>query len=401
VLILAAATAFIVSKLKPLPVTATPVVRGKAIDAVYGTGTVEAEDRVQIKAKASGSVASIFVKEGDSVKKGDLLAQIDNPAVSFDLKRGQVDLTAANAQAGDGAPQLAALQGQEQAIRADLGSAKDELKSQAGLGSAGTKVELDRAKARVAQLEGTLAANLAQQKSLKIDLSANAARQQAQVQTLAARVTDTEVRAPMDGVVLSKSVEVGEVVAVNQVLFRVGDTRRLVIEVHIDEADVARVREPQDKQGGSIVAATLYAYAKRVFPGRVIDIYPDANRERKAFLVKVRLDQPPAGMRSGMSAEVNIVVDEHPDALLASSDAEQDGSVWLVRDGRVESRRVEVGIRDLLRFEVLEGLEEGDLVVVQGQDKLKEGTRVSVTERQPDIKEPMPDGSQPNQTSLR
>jgi RND family efflux transporter MFP subunit len=202
-------------------------------------------------------------------------------------------------------------------------------------------------------------------------------------------------------VVLSKSVEVGEVVAVNQVLFRVGDTRRLVIEVHIDEADVARVREPQDKQGGSIVAATLYAYAKRVFPGRVIDIYPDANRERKAFLVKVRLDQPPAGMRSGMSAEVNIVVDEHPDALLASSDAEQDGSVWLVRDGRVESRRVEVGIRDLLRFEVLEGLEEGDLVVVQGQDKLKEGTRVSVTERQPDIKEPMPDGSQPNQTSLR
>ena len=67
VAILVAAAFFLAGKLKPLPVVATPVVRGEAIDAVYATGTVEAEERVQIKAKTSGSVAVILVKEGDRV----------------------------------------------------------------------------------------------------------------------------------------------------------------------------------------------------------------------------------------------------------------------------------------------------------------------------------------------
>jgi HlyD family secretion protein len=402
VVVLGLAAAFVASKLKPVPVIATPVVRGKAVDAVYGTGTVEAKDRVQLKAKSSGSIAEIFVREGDRVKKGDLVARIDNPAVTFELKRGKVDLSAASAQAGAGAPQVAVLRGQEKAIKAELDAAKLERERLEKLGSAGTRAELDRARAREAQLEGTLAANQAQQRSLRIDLSANAARQAAQVESLAARVADTEVRAPLDGVVLTKNVELGEVVAVNQVLFKVGDVATLLIEVNIDEADVGRLGEPEGGKAGSPVAVTFYAFPKQVFGGRVVELYPDANRERKSFLVKVRLDAPPPGLKSGMSAEVNVIVGEHDGALLAPSDAEQDGRVWLVRDGRVEHQQVEVGIRDLLRFEVLSGLEEGDQVVVQGQDKLTPGTRVTVTERKPDVMEPMPDRSQPNrQTSIR
>src|SRR5690349_15267986 len=93
------AGALVAKRLQPLPVTVTPIVRGKAVDAVYATGTVEADNRVNVKAKASGSVLQILVKEGDAVKKGDLLARIDNPAVAFDLRRGQADLAAATQQA--------------------------------------------------------------------------------------------------------------------------------------------------------------------------------------------------------------------------------------------------------------------------------------------------------------
>src|SRR6185312_16727139 len=105
------------------------------------------------------------------------------------------------------------------------------------------------------------------------------------------------------------------------------------------------------------------------------EILPDANRDRKAFLAKVRLDAPPPGLRSGMSAEVNIIAREEEGALLAPSEAEAEGSVWTVRDGRAQRQPVTVGIRDLLRVQITSGLAEGDLVLVEGQDKVKPGAR--------------------------
>lgn len=400
---LAVAGVIAAKRLQPTPVTVTPVVRGKAVDAVYATGTVEADDRVNVKAKASGSLAQILVKEGDAVKKGDLLARIDNPAVAFDLKRGQADLDAASAQAGANAPQVAALRAQADGVRADLANARTELARQEKLASTGAvaQADLDRARARVAQLESTIAANEAQQRALRIDLNANAARQAAQVGSLGARVADTEVRAPLDGVVLAKSVEIGQVVAVNETLFKVGDTKNLILEVSVDEADVARVRDGAGGDKASLAAVSLYAFPREVFRGTVFEVFPDANRDRKAFLVKVRLDKPPPGLRSGMSAEVNIISHEKDGVLLAPSESEAGGAVWVVQGGRAHKQPVTVGIRDLLRVEITSGVSEGDQLVIEGQDKIEERSRVAVTVRAPDKLAPVPDKSQPGQSSIR
>lgn len=396
-LILAGAGAFIAWKLQPAKVAVTPTVRGKAIDAVYATGTVEAENRVNVKAKTSGSIAEILVREGAPVKKGDLLARIDNPTVTFDLKRGQADLSAASAQAGANAPQIAALRAQAKAITAELTTARQDLARSEELlaGGAIPQSEIDRARSRVAQLEGTLAANEAQQRAVRIDLTANAARQAAQVQSLTSRVTDTEVRAPLDGIVLTRSIEIGEVITINQTLFKVGDTSSLILEVSVDEADVARV------QKDAAAAVSLYAFPKQTFKGTVFDVFPDANRERKAFLAKVRLTAPPPGLRSGMSAEVNIIAAEHDGVLLAPTEAITDGAVWIIRGGRAERQPVVAGIRDLLRVEISDGLAEGDEVVVEGGDQLKPGKRVVTTLRPADKMAPLPDKSQPTQTSIR
>ncbi|MEZ4297524.1 MAG: efflux RND transporter periplasmic adaptor subunit [Polyangiaceae bacterium] len=401
---LALAASLIASRLKPIPVVAMPVVRGSAIEAVYATGTVEAEDRVQIKAKTSGSVAELLVKEGDRVKKGDLLARIDNPQLTFELKRGKVDLNAASAQGGSAAPQLEALKAQAAAISADLAMARQDAARLEKLLVTGAVAgaEVDRGKARVAQLEATLSANEAQQRALRIDLSANTARQAAQVKTLESRVADTEVRAPLDGVVLTRQVELGEVVVVNQTLFKIGDTDHLVLEVAIDEADVARVHEPSAEKPGSEVAVSLYAFPKKVFPGKVFEVLPDANRERKSFLAKVRLDAPPEGLRSGMSGEVNVLVGKKEGVLLAATEAESDGFVWLIEGSRAKKTPVQTGIRDLLRVEVKEGLTEGALVVIEGQDKLTDGARVAVTRKEPDRLQPVPDATDAaGKTSVR
>jgi HlyD family secretion protein len=399
VVVLAGVGGVVAKRFQPLPVVVTPVVRGKAVDAVYATGTVEAYERVNVKAKTNGSILAILVKEGQPVKKGDLLARIDNPVVAYDLRRGQADLSAATAQAGANAPQVASLRAQADAISADLATSRADLTRTEALAQSGTvaAAELDRARSHVLQLEGQLASNQAQQRALRIDLNANAARQAAQVQSLATRVSDTEVRAPLDGVVLAKNVDLGEVVAVNQTLFKVGDTRDLILEVSVDEADVARVHESPP----SAAAVSLYAFSREVFQGKVIEVLPDANRDRKSFLAKVRLDKRPEGMRSGMSAEVNIIAREEDGVLLAPSEAETDSAVWVVKDGRARRQRITLGIRDLLRVQATSGLDVGDKVVVEGQDKLTEGARVAVTERPADKLKPLPDANQPAQTAIR
>jgi HlyD family secretion protein len=389
-------------KLAPIPVVATRVVRGTAVEAVYATGTVEAESRVMVRAKISGSMASVLVKEGAVVKKGDLLARIDNPVVSFDLQRGQAEAAAAAAQGGQDAPQVTALREQARSLDADLVLAKQDRDRFEKLVKSGamTEAELERVRTRITQLEASIAANQAQQKALRINLSADQARSSAQVSALQSRVTDTEVRAPSDGVVLSKLVEIGEVVTVNQPLFKVGDISSLVLEVSVDEADIARVHDGKRGKDASRAAVSLYAFPKTVFAAKVFEVLPDANRERKAFLVKVRLDEPPAELRSGMSAEANIIVREKPDVVLAPSAAESGGAVWVVDGGRARKKKVSLGIRDLLRVEVLDGLQLNDTVIIGGTDNLKDGARVQASVREPDPLEPVPVAGTPRPTSL-
>lgn len=397
------ASAIAWTRFRAVPVVVSPVVRGQAVEAVYATGSVEAADRVVVKAKTSGSIAELFVREGSKVKKGDLLARIDNPTASFDLERGRSDSNAASAQAGKEAPQLAALAAQGRAVEAELKQAKLELERSRKLVERGSAPasESERAQARVDQLQGTLDANRAQQRALRIDLSANAKRQASQVKSLTARVADTEVRAPLDGVVLGKSVELGEVVSVNQPLFRVADTRVLVLEVNVDEADIARVSDGQTGKPKSEAAISLYAFAKTVFRGEVTEVLPDADRQRRAFVAKISFSAPPPELRSGMTAEVNIVTARHDAVLLAPSSAESEGSVWVLANGRVERRAIQVGIRDLLRLEVVSGLAEGESVVIEGRDKLAPGSRVSATVRPADKREPLPDAADVSQTTLR
>jgi RND family efflux transporter MFP subunit len=295
-----------------------------------------------------------------------------------------VEASAASAQT---APQLASTRARIAALDSQLGGAKRELTRVHSLVTTGSlpSVEEERARDRVTELEAQLAAARADLNARQIELEASANRARAAVDSLATRVADTEVRAPQDGVVLARYVEPGEVVAVNQSLLKVGDTKSLLLEVNIDETDVARVHDGHDGQPASRVAASLHGFPNRSFAGRVTMVLPDANRETKSYLAKVQLDDPPAGLRSGMTAEVNILVVEHENVLLAPADAIKDGKVWCIVDGHAERKPVTVGIHDLLRAEIVSGLSEGDLVAIGGVDRLeRDKMRVKVTMQQPD-----------------
>jgi multidrug efflux pump subunit AcrA (membrane-fusion protein) len=357
-------------------VVVVAVARGGAVDAVYATGTVEAADRASIKTKVTGSVVELLVREGDVVKKGDLLARIDNPAVTFALQRGRVQLHAASKQAGEKSPTVVAQVQRASAIRSEIAQAKIDIDRSKRLSESGSVAgsETEKLQSHLAALEAQLSASEAEQAALRIDLDSTAGQAEENVKALAAQVADTEVRAPLDGVVLRRMVEPGEVVGVNQTLFDVGDVAHLILKIAIDEADVARVS--LDPPSSALV--TLYAFKDRVFHGQITRIFPDADRASKSFLAWVTLTDAPPTLRSGMSAEVNLIVARKEGVLIAPMESLVGGRfVWVDEGGLARRREVVVGIHDLLRTEIVSGVHEGDLVIVEGQTNLVEGARLS------------------------
>jgi HlyD family secretion protein len=368
--------------LKPKAVTSTAVVRGTAIDAVYATATVEALDRVTVKARVSGSILELKAREGDTVKRGDLLAVIDSPSLRFQLQRGKADQWAASQQASATSPQLAMIESQAKMTEASLKNAREDRDRLDRLVASGSvaEAERDRAKNNVTMLEAQLASQKAQTDALRIELTAKSSGSNAAVSELAARLADAEVRAPIDGVVLVRLVDPGELVPQSASLFKIGDVHKLVLECSVDEADIGRLVV------GKKAAVSLYAFPKQVFHGDVFEILPDADRSKKSFLVKVRLEDAPPSLRIGMSAEVNIIVDERANALLAPAEAiDSSNSVWLLAGDRVEKRTVVTGIRDMLRVEILSGLSDGDHVILSGTEALAPGVTVKATFQAPDM----------------
>ena len=116
--------------------------------------------------------------------------------------------------------------------------------------------------------------------------------------------------------------------------------------------------------------------------GKVVTILPEPDRVRRAYTVKVKLDAPIPGLRVGMSAEANVIVQRKDLALLLPAEAVEGAQAWFVVDGRAVKRPVTLGIRDLTRVEVLAGAAERDLAIVDaGARHLTPGARVAVTER--------------------
>jgi HlyD family secretion protein len=364
--------------LRPLGVSATSVSRGVAVEAVYASGTIEAVERVDVKARMSGPVADLLVREGDQVEADQLLARIDAPTLNFDVTRGRAELEAAMERAST-APQVAALAGQESALRAQLAQAKADLDRADRLNKsgAGVALEVERARTQVAALEAQISTIKAQTQDVRIALRADRLRSKAGVDSLRARARDAEVRAPMAGVVLKRRIEHGEVVAMNQNLLKIGDLTKLWIESRVDESDIGRVRAQM------AAAVRLYAFEGKVFPAHVARILPDSDRDRKSFEVDLELDEKVTGLLPGMSAEINIIVRKHENALLLASDAVRDkggAHVWLIgSDGKLHRQAVKIGIRDLVTVEVLDGLSDGAVVALDEEELLSEGRRVSVT----------------------
>lgn len=305
-------------------VALTKPTRATAIRAVYATGSVEATYWAKVTPLVKGRIEEICACEGQEVERGEVLARLDEKEALAELN----------------------------ALKAREAFAAEELERYSQLLE--RRVVSPQAYERVASERAQLVASIAAAK-----------------ERLAQRV----LVAPMDGMVLRRDGEVGEVVQPGDIVFWVGKPRPLRITAEVDEEDIPLVEEGQR----ALIKAD--AFPDRVLDGRVDQITPMGDPVNKNYRVRIGLpgDTP---LMLGMTTEINIVVREISDALLVPATAVREGRVWVVESGRARLRPVVIGIRGDQRIEVRSGLSEDDAVIVDPPPALRDGSRIKPSTEQ-------------------
>lgn len=299
-------------------VEVAPAVNGPAVQAVYATGVVEPVRWAKIGPLATGRIVGIAVEEGRQVKAGDVLATLDDR----EARARVVELEARLAYLDEQVRRFGRLR--------ESGAASQQAYDQARADMEQTRAALDGARKRLA---------------------------------------DMTLRSPLAGIVLRKDGEPGETVREGQILFWVGEQSPLWITADIDEDDIPLIRVGQK----ALIRADAFPGA--AMEGLVAEITPKGDPVARVYRARIGL-RDAAGLRVGMTTEINIVVRETAEAVLVPATAVRDGRVFVLADDHALARRISVGAVGAGKAEVRGGLKAGETVLVDPPARLKDGQRV-------------------------
>ncbi len=319
---------------RPLPVATVQPWHGKAIEAVYATGLVEAVDTARVGTTVEGRIVALLVDEGDHVRRGEVMARLDDRE--------------ARQRVSDAAARLALAEQEQQR--------SEELMKRG--------VRAPQAEQRTREERDRAAANLAMART---------------------RLSDFTILSPLDGIVMTRPVKVGETMAANAVLFTVASPARLRIAADVDERDIPLVRM------GAPVAIHADAFPQEVFAAHVTNIRGQGDTATRTYHVEAELPRD-TKLMMGMTVDVNIVVAERPDALLVPSTAVRHAPakgglpgaayVFRVQDGVARRTPVMLGAEGPETTEIRAGLPDHATVIADPPDRLGDGARVRSEPRQ-------------------
>ncbi|MDP9186006.1 MAG: efflux RND transporter periplasmic adaptor subunit [Verrucomicrobiota bacterium] len=343
-----------------MPVAEVAIVRrGTAISAVYGTVRIEPAFVVHVRAQNAGFIqlAEEFSAGrgaiGKSVTKGQLLASIADETTARQLKQASADLQAATERAKLPLPS-------EELLKA----AEDNLHRLEQVVASGNvpAVEYEKAKSEANRLRGAL-------EDERIERDRNLQALDEAHKKMEAQMRNSEIRAPMDGLLTAVSTIDGELVAEGNQLFTVS-SRKTYVRGEVNEEDVGEVKP------GMKAKVQLYAYRTQTFAARVSSIQPAADPDTQRYTVILEMEKPPDNLMAGMTGEMNIITGSHENALLVPTRALLVDQALIVKRGIVQRRTIKVGFRTLDFAEALSGVSTGDRVVVADQDRLRPGEPV-------------------------
>ncbi|HTH53573.1 MAG TPA: efflux RND transporter periplasmic adaptor subunit [Edaphobacter sp.] len=355
------------------------VEQGNIARSVIATGKVQPITKVEVKSKASGIVTKLFVDINQRVKQGQLLAQLDQAEIIAQVNAQKAQLAAAesNARAAEAAIQYDKVN----AEAPDLPNYKHTYERALEMSKIGVvpQQSLDDAQQKYLSAANTRDKALAQ---ITVDTSklhqaeAQVAQARASLNQLEEQLSYTTIVSPMDGVILSRDVELGDAVSSILVMgstatlvMTIGDVNQVYVQGKVDEADIGKVYMGQPAR------IKVESFKDKTFLGKVTKIAPLGVEKDNVttFEVRVSIDNPGGELKANMTANAEILLDEHKNVLTVPEqavvyDKDRNASVEVPDSKQKNGRRkvtIKAGISNGTRTEILAGLNSGETVILQ------------------------------------
>jgi RND family efflux transporter MFP subunit len=331
----------------------------QAAVTVTSTGYVVPQIISKVGAKVQGRVAKVTIKEGSTVKAGDVLAELEAAG-----QRGTV------AAAGS---RVIAAQARIDTAKANLAEVQQQVERDRALVEKGAigKANLQDLEARAKALDQTVKA-----------AEAEARAAQAEVSPLRAGLADLTITAPIDGTIINKPIQVGELVGImSNTIAEIADFRSMVVETDVPEARLYLIKP------GSPCEISLDAYPDRRYRGETMEIAKKVDRQKATVSVKVKFIDPMDGVLPDMSARTSFLsaavsadaIKEKPKKVIPATailDRNGEKVVFVVHEGAVKATPVKLGPAFGQGFEIVEGPAPGTRVVAKPTPELSDGQRI-------------------------
>jgi len=351
---------------KEVRVAQARAVAGQARGAVLNaSGYVTARRQATVSSKVTGKIAAVYIEEGMRVKAGQELARLDSAYAGKGLALSQAEATAARSSLEETRVRIREAQ-------LDYDRAARLTQSQIS-----SRADLDRARAQLDAARARLAA--------QTDQFSTAQRQ---VDLQRQNVEDTIIRAPFEGVVVSKDAQPGEMISpvsagggfTRTGICTIVDMESLEIEVDVNEAYINRVHPNQQ------VEAILDAYPDWRIPAHVITAVPTADRQKATVKVRIAFDQKDGRILPDMGVKVSFITNEPAAAAsrtieVPKTAVRREGDqdiVFIMKDDKAERRAVKVLAAEGDRARLASGVSEGETVISEAPGDLKDGERVKI-----------------------
>lgn len=324
-------------------------------ESVYASGTITTADQYQVFPAAAGVIQKVWVKEGDSVKKGTLLAILVNDVAGYNQQSATLKATFDSRETNQGkltdAQRVADMAYQKMKVDSALYMRQQNLWAE----QIGTRVELEQRELawKNAQTDYQLA--LQRIKDLQKQITFTDLVSQKNLQIASKMKGDYEVRSESEGVVFKWLKVAGEFANQQTPLGIIGNPQKYVLEMQVDESDITHIKL------GLPVAITMDSYKGRVFEASVTRILPMMNEKNKTFLVEAKFTKSPDQIFPNTSFEANIILNTKDNVLLIPRNYLLNDSTVLDKAGN--QVRVVTGIKDFSRVEIVSGLKASDELI--------------------------------------
>jgi RND family efflux transporter MFP subunit len=360
-------------RIRPIPVEGYQVAQGEIVAEVMGTGTLEAKVQTIVSTKIAGRILDMRVDQGDQVRVGQTLLRLDDSEFRQQVEIARSALDAAKAT-------VERMQADAVRSQAVLEQSRIEYRRRESLFASKSIAanEIDKRKEELkvaeADLEKTKAAIVESRKNLVVA--------QNTVDYQLARLGDTLIAAPFDGLIIRRDRDPGDVVVPGTSIFLLISTQSLWVRTWVDETEMQRVTEGQKAR------VVFRAEPEASYIGKVARLGRETDRETREFLVDVEIERLPRNWSVGQRADVFIETAHKVGVTIIPSRLimRNQGEIGVVanREGRAVWQPVKTGLRGHAQVEIVAGLSPGDIVVYnQGPDLVPEGRRLEISNREP------------------